>query len=87
MSAKAIAQIIGHANTEYVLDIYAQLEQKQLRKAIYTLEENGCSGGVESISVSFSPDQYRGLVYLALAKGLPIDRYIETVMLEQIKTS
>ena len=37
--AKAIAQIIGHAKADYVLDIYAQLEQQELRKAIYTLEE------------------------------------------------
>lgn len=40
VSAKAIAQIIGHAGTGYVLDIYAQLEKKELRRAIYALEEN-----------------------------------------------
>ena len=38
ISAKAIAQIIGHAHTGYVLDIYAMLEQKEPRRAIYALE-------------------------------------------------
>ena len=38
--AKAIAQIIGHAHTGYVLDIYAMLEQKELRRAIYALEDD-----------------------------------------------
>ena len=38
--AKAIAQIIGHAKADYVLDIYAMLEQKELRRAIYALEDD-----------------------------------------------
>lgn len=37
--AKAIAQIIGHAKSTYVLDIYAMLEKEALCEAIYVLEE------------------------------------------------
>lgn len=40
ISAKAIAQIIGHACADYVLDIYAMMESQELRKAIYVLEED-----------------------------------------------
>lgn len=36
--AKAIAQIIGHARADYVLDIYARMEADELRKAIYALD-------------------------------------------------
>lgn len=39
--AKAIAQIIGHARADYVLDIYAQMEADELRKSIYVLETDG----------------------------------------------
>ena len=38
--AKAIAEIIGHARSDYVLDIYAELEADELRKAVYVLEKN-----------------------------------------------
>lgn len=38
VSAKAITQTIGHARTDYVLDIYARMEQAELCKAIYVLE-------------------------------------------------
>ncbi len=37
---KAIAQIIGHAKSDYVLNIYAQLEATALCKAIYVLDKN-----------------------------------------------
>ncbi len=36
---KAIAEIIGHARSDYVLDIYAKMEADVLRKSIYILEE------------------------------------------------
>ena len=36
--AKSVAQIIGHASADYVLDIYAKMEANELRKAIYALE-------------------------------------------------
>lgn len=38
VAAKAIAQIIGHAKADYVLDIYATLEKQELRRAIYILD-------------------------------------------------
>ena len=38
--AKSIAQIIGHSQSDYVLDIYAMMEKQELRKAIYVLENN-----------------------------------------------
>ena len=38
---KAISKIIGHANSKYVLDIYADMEDSELRKAIYLLEPAG----------------------------------------------
>lgn len=41
--AKAIAQIIGHANSDYVLDIYAMIEADELRKCIYILDDDGHS--------------------------------------------
>lgn len=40
ISPKAIAQIIGHAKTDYVMDIYAMIEKKQLQKEIHKLEDN-----------------------------------------------
>lgn len=36
--AKAIAQIIGHAQAGYVLDIYAKMEQHELRRTIFLLD-------------------------------------------------
>lgn len=40
VSAKVIAQIIGHASADYVLNIYAMMEKQELRKAIFVLEED-----------------------------------------------
>ena len=39
VSAKTIAQIIGHAQSDYVLDIYAMMDKQEQRKAIYVLED------------------------------------------------
>lgn len=72
VSAKAIAQIIGHAGTGYVLDIYAQLEQKELRRAIYALDEKQ----QHNITVSFSESLYNKLILKASEQHMSIDEFI-----------
>lgn len=72
VSAKAIAQIIGHAGTGYVLDIYAQLEQKELRRAIYALDEKE----QRNVTVSFTDSLYNKLVIKASEQNTSIDEFI-----------
>ena len=72
VSAKAIAQIIGHAGTGYVLDIYAQLEQKELRRAIYALDESQ----QHNVTVTFSAPLYNKLVLKATEQQISIDEFI-----------
>lgn len=59
--AKAIAEIIGHARSDYVLDIYAALEADELRKAIYVLEKN---------------DDKRRSALMGVTVTLPLDLYL-----------
>ncbi len=72
VSAKAIAQIIGHAGTGYVLDIYAQLEQKELRRAIYALDEKD----QHSVTLTFPDSLYNKLIIKASEQHISIDEFI-----------
>lgn len=82
--AKAIAQIIGHAGTGYVLDIYAKLEQKELRKAIYALENNTSE---QEIRIAFSEQLYSKLCLSASEKGQTVNEYIFSIIKENIVNS
>ena len=82
--AKAIAQIIGHAGTGYVLDIYAKLEQKELRKAIYALENNSSE---QEIRIAFSEQLYSKLCLSASEKGQTVNEYIFSIIKENIVNS
>lgn len=79
--AKAIAQIIGHAGTGYVLDIYAQLEQKELRKAIYALEDDSAE---QEIRISFTEQLYSQLHQEAAQAGQSVNEYIFAAIKEKI---
>ncbi|MPN64575.1 hypothetical protein SDC9_212351 [bioreactor metagenome] len=77
MPAKAIAQIIGHANANYVLNIYAQLENMELRKAIFALETDKTKRGDNvEITLLFNKEMYQELVHKAYESGFPIDVYL-----------
>ena len=77
VSAKAIAQIIGHAKTDYVLNIYAQLEKDALRKAIFSLEDMKKGATTADVHLKFTDTTaYQQIIRAAYDMGLPIDRYI-----------
>ena len=78
VSAKAIAQIIGHAKVDYVLDIYAKLEKAELRKAIYSLEQQQPSkkSGSMDLLLTIPNELYQQLIRTAFDRGLPVDDYI-----------
>jgi len=78
VSAKAIAQIIGHAKVDYVLDIYAKLEKAELRKAIYSLERQQPSkkSGSMDLLLTIPNELYQQLIRTAFDRGLPVDDYI-----------
>ena len=59
--AKAIAQTIGHAKADYVLDIYAKMEADELRKAIYVLDNDARHSTLMGASVTLPVDLYSRL--------------------------
>ena len=76
-SAKAISQIIGHANSKYVLDIYASLETDELRKSIFSLETPQIAKSKnEELILEIPNELYQNIVRVAFNKGLPINEYI-----------
>lgn len=73
---KAIAQIIGHAKVDYVLDIYAQMEADELRKAIYALEPDGCSTAIMGAELRIPVDLYKQLQATATEQGTSVDALV-----------
>lgn len=74
--AKAIAQIIGHAKVDYVLDIYAKLEADELRKAIYALEPNGRGGAIMGSEVRVPVNLYDNLQQEADKQKVSVDALV-----------
>lgn len=75
--AKAIAQIIGHAKTDYVLDIYAKMEADELRKAIYVLDPNGKRhSALMGVSVSLPIKLYSVLKEEATRQKVSVDAMV-----------
>lgn len=74
--AKAIAQIIGHAKVDYVLDIYAKLEADELRKAIYALEPDGRGSAILGSEVRIPIDLYNALHQEADNQGISVDALV-----------
>lgn len=71
--AKAIAQIIGHAKTDYVLDIYAKMEADELRKVIYVLEPNGRGAAIMGSEVRVPVHLYDSLQQEADKQKVSVD--------------
>lgn len=82
VSAKAISQIIGHAQSGYVLDIYAKIEQRELRRAIYVLDEN-----VETrsnvVSLKFTEQEIIALQKEAKRSGVSVADLIRGFVVHQ----
>ena len=74
--AKAIAQIIGHAKTDYVLDIYAKLEADELRKAIYVLDPSQKQSALMGTTVQIPVNLYRDLAAVADRQHMSVDALI-----------
>jgi len=74
--AKAIAQIIGHAKVDYVLDIYAQMEADELRKAIFALEPDGRGSAIMGSELRIPVHLYDSLQAEADAQGISVDALV-----------
>ena len=88
VSAKAIAQIIGHAKTNYVMDIYALIEKKQLRHAIYMLEyspEEIRKKNNEETSVKLPTVIYNIAAGCAATYGTTVDALVAKIMVESLR--
>ena len=70
---KAIAQIIGHAKVDYVLDIYAKLEADELRKAIYALDPDNRGSAIIGSDVRVPVKLYDTLQQEADKQQVSID--------------
>ncbi len=85
---KAIAQIIGHANSDYVLDIYAKLEADELRKTIYILDPKHHHSTLMGAPVHLPVSLYNELTVVASEQHTNIDMLITfllTTAIEDIK--
>ena len=74
--AKAIAQIIGHAKVDYVLDIYAQMEADELRKAIFALEPDGRGSAIMGSELRVPVHLYDSLQAEADEQGISVDALV-----------
>lgn len=84
VSAKAIAQIIGHSRTDYVMDIYALIEKEQLKFAIYKLDDN--MQFIDSkYTVQLPPALYRKVSTYAISNGIALDKFITEAIHEKMK--
>ena len=85
VSPKAIAQIIRHAKTDYVMDIYALIENKQLKLAIYKLEEGSHGSDVNQCVIKLPPYLYNRVSKYATSNGIVLDTFVTQTMLATIK--
>ena len=84
VSAKSIAQIIGHAKTDYVMDIYAMIEKKQLRRDIYKLEEHATNMQNRTCNVELPPSLYHQVICHAQSQGLAVDTFIYKTLQDKL---
>lgn len=86
-SAKAIAQIIGHAKTNYVMDIYALIEKKQLKRDIYKLEDNNNTlEDNKKCVIILPPALYKCVANIAISNGVAVDKFVAQAIQASIKT-
>lgn len=83
VSPKSIAQIIGHAKTDYVMDIYALIEKRELRYAIYKLEDNYEINDNEH-TVHLPTVLYNIAVNGAEVSGMTVDTFITRTILNSL---
>ena len=74
--AKAIAQIIGHAKVDYVLDIYAKMEADELRKAIYALDPERVSSEILGEGLNIPTPLYKSLQKEADKQKVSVDALV-----------
>ena len=81
-SAKTIAQIIGHAGTGYVLDLYAKMEKEDLRKGIYRLDE--APAKEETLELSLPPEAWAVLCAEADRQSVPPETLVRIWLCEKL---
>lgn len=85
VSPKAIAQIIGHAKPDYVLDIYALIEKKQLKREIHKLDNDYYGLNISQCQITLPPALYSYVANLASTNGIAIDKFVTQKMQASIK--
>lgn len=76
VSPKTIAKIIGHANSKYVLDIYASVERDEEIRAIYALERAELRRDTVTVSLRLDKEVAASLEKEANKLGVSLEQYI-----------
>ncbi|MBQ7302217.1 MAG: site-specific integrase [Clostridia bacterium] len=84
VTPKAVAQIVGHSRTDYVLQVYAQIEKRTLQRMIYRLPSTPCAHQT-GVTITLPEHIHRQYTLAAACIGENVSEYLSTLLCSRCK--